>query len=311
MKKIKVGVVGVGRLGKEHARLYSLLSGVDLVGVVDANYERAKDVASKCRTVGYKDYKDLYGEVEAVSIAVPTDLHYPVARDFLQRGIHLLLEKPITRTTEEAKKLIQLAHRNKLIFQVGHIERYNAAIREIGELVKIPRFIESHRLAPYQPRGTEVGVVLDLMIHDLDIILHLVNSPIKRIEAIGVTVLSKHEDIANVRLLFQNGCVANVTSSRLSRDKLRKIRIFQSDSYISLDYLTQKIDLYRKKGDVISGEKISPQKLEPLKLEIEDFIKCVVKGKRPLVSGEEGMEVLKVALEIERQIHNQTLDHRL
>lgn len=303
MKKLKVGVIGVGRLGKEHARLYSLLPGVELAGVADIDYERAKDTAAQYRTVGYKDYKNLYEKVEAVSIAVPTDLHYTVAHNFLRRGIHLLLEKPITQTTEDAEKLIKLANRNKLIFQVGHIERYNAAIRKVEKLVKFPRFIESHRLAPYQPRGTEVGVVLDLMIHDLDIIIHLVNSPIKRIEAIGVAVLSKHEDIANVRLLFQNGCVANVTSSRLSREKMRKIRIFQSDSYISLDYLTQEIDLYRKKRGAISRERISLQRFEPLRLEIEDFIECVYRGRRPLVSGEEGKEVLKIALDIEKRIH--------
>ncbi len=302
MKKLKVGVVGVGRLGKEHARLYALLPGVELVGVADVDGARAKTVAARNGTVGYNDYEELYGKVAAVSIAVPTDLHYPVARDFLQRGIHLLLEKPMTRTTEEAEELIKLAKRNKLVFQVGHIERYNAAIREIETLIQSPRFIESHRLAPYQPRGTEVGVVLDLMIHDLDIILHLVDSPLKRVEATGVAVLSRHEDIANVRLLFQNGCVANVTSSRLSREKMRKLRIFQNDSYISLDYLVPAIDLYRKKEGTISREKISPRKVEPLRLEIEDFVACVSGGKRPLVSGEEGKEVLKVALEIERQI---------
>lgn len=302
MRKIKAGVVGVGRLGREHARLYSQLPDVELVGVADIDYERARDIAAQCRTVGCQNYDDLYGKVEAVSIVVPTDLHYPLARDFLKRGIHILLEKPVTQTTEEAEKLIRLAHRNKLIFQIGHVERYNAAVREVGKLIKSPRFIESHRLAPYQPRGTEVGVVLDLMIHDLDIILHLVNSPLERIEAIGVAVLSRHEDIANARLLFENGCVANVTSSRLSREKLRKLRIFQIDSYISLDYSTQEIDLYRKEGEGISRKKLSPPKIEPLKLEIEDFIKCVSTGRRPLVSGEEGKEVLGVALDIEEQI---------
>lgn len=302
MRKIKAGVVGVGRLGREHARLYSQLPDVELVGVADIDYERARDIAAQCRTVGCQDYDHLYGKVEVVSIVVPTDLHYPVARDFLKRGIHILLEKPVTRTMEEAEKLIRLAHRNKLIFQIGHVERYNAAVREVGKLIKSPRFIESHRLAPYQPRGTEVGVVLDLMVHDLDIILHLVNSPLERIEAIGVAVLSRHEDIANARLLFENGCVANVTSSRLSREKLRKLRIFQIDSYISLDYSTQEIDLYRKEGEGISRKKLSPPKIEPLKLEIEDFIKCVSTGRRPLVSGEEGKKVLGVALDIEEQI---------
>lgn len=292
----------MGRLGREHARLYALLPGAELVGVADINRRRAKDIAAQCRTVGCRDYKSLYGKVEAVSIVVPTDLHYPVARDFLKRGIHLLLEKPITRTAGEAERLIKLAQRHQLIFQIGHLERFNVAVREMEKLVKSPRFIESHRLAPYQPRGTEVGVVLDLMIHDLDIILYLVNSPLKRIEAIGVAALSRHEDIANARLLFENGCVANVTSSRLSREKLRKLRIFQSDSYISLDYLAQEIDFYQKKGKIIFQKKIAPPKLESLKLELEDFLECVSRGRKPRVSGEEGKEVLKVALEIERQI---------
>lgn len=292
----------MGRLGREHARLYSLLPGAELVGVADINQERAAGIATQYGIAGYRDYEHLYGKVEAVSVVVPTDFHYPVARDFLKRGIHLLLEKPITQTVEEAENLIKLAHRNKLIFQIGHVERYNVAIREIEKIIEYPRFIESHRLAPYQPRGTEVGVVLDLMIHDLDIILYLVKSPLKRIEAIGVAALSQHEDIANARLLFENGCVANVTSSRLSRERLRKLRVFQSDSYISLDYISQEIGFYQKKGKTISQEKITPPKLESLKLELKDFLECVSLGKKPRVSGEDGKDVLRVALEIERQI---------
>ncbi len=302
MKKIKVGVVGVGYLGKEHARIYCELPQTQLMGVADIDRRRCRQIANQCNTDDYSDYRDLFGKVSAVSIAVPTHLHYQVARDFLRQGIHLLLEKPITQTVKEADKLVQLASKRNLILQVGHIERYNAAFRQLETLVKAPRFIESHRLAPYQPRGTEVGVVLDLMIHDLDVVLHLVKSPIKRIEALGIAVLSKHEDIANARLLFQNGCVANVSASRLSQERMRKIRIFQVDSYISLDCLTQEVDLCRKKGKAIVRERISPEKMEPLRSEIEDFIDCVAKGRRPSVSGEEGKRALEVALEIEKQI---------
>ncbi|MCK4261955.1 Gfo/Idh/MocA family oxidoreductase [bacterium] len=302
MKKIKVGVVGVGHLGKEHARIYSRLPQTQLMGVADIDRRRCKQIASRYNTDGHIDYKDLFGKVSAVSIAVPTHLHCQVARDFLRQGIHLLLEKPITQTVEEAEKLIRLSSQRNLVLQIGHIERYNAAVRQLETLVKAPRFIESHRLAPYQPRGTEVGVVLDLMVHDLDLILHLVKSAIRRIEALGIAVLSKYEDIANARLLFENGCVAHVSASRLSQERMRKIRIFQRDSYISLDCLTQEVDLCRKRGKAIIRERISPDKTEPLRSEIEDFIGCVVSRRRPSVSGEEGKRVLEVALEIEKQI---------
>ncbi len=226
MKKVRVGVIGVGRLGREHARLYANMKKSVLVGVVDTMRERAVDIARKCRTESFTNYSSLFGKVDAVSIAVPTDLHYRIAKDFLGKGIHVLLEKPITQTLSQAGKLILLSEKNKVILQIGHIERFNLALRKLEKQVKNPRFIECHRLSPYQPRGTEVGVVLDLMIHDIDIILSLIKSPVRRIEAVGVKVLSPYEDIASARITFTNGAVANVTSSRISQEKMRKFRIF-------------------------------------------------------------------------------------
>ncbi|MBT9131948.1 gfo/Idh/MocA family oxidoreductase [candidate division NPL-UPA2 bacterium Unc8] len=303
MKKIKVAVIGVGHLGKEHARIYAAKQDAELCGVVDIDIHRARKIANAQNTNAFSSCEALYQQVEAVSIAVPTHLHHFIASGFLKQGINVLVEKPITRTTMEADELIRLARKNKVILQVGHLERYNGAIMELEKWIKSPRFIEAHRLAPYQPRGTEVGVVLDLMIHDLDIILYLVNSTPKRIEAMGVTVLSQDEDIANARIIFNNGCVANITSSRLSQERMRKLRIFQDDCYISLDYITQKIDLYQKKGKRIVHEEISPPKREPLALQLHDFLSSVRDGKPARISGEDGKKNLALALTIIRKIH--------
>jgi predicted dehydrogenase len=303
MRKIKVAVIGVGHLGKEHARIYAENAGAELCGVVDIDIRKARKIAKLQNTNAFSSPGALYQQVEAVSVVVPTHLHYEIASGFLKRGINVLVEKPITRTTMEADKLIHLARKYKVILQVGHLERYNGAIMELEKWIKSPRFIEAHRLAPYQPRGTEVGVVLDLMIHDLDIILYLVNSTPKRIEAMGVTALSADEDIANARITFNNGCVANITSSRLSQEKMRKLRIFQDDCYISLDYIAQKIDLYQKKGKKIVHEEISPPKREPLALELHDFLNSVRDGKPARISGEDGRKNLALAITIVRKIH--------
>ncbi len=302
MGKLKVGVVGVGRLGSQHARVYSELPTSELVAVADVDGRRARRIAKRYKVTAETDYRELYDVVDAVSIAVPTHLHHEVGKDFLEKGIHILLEKPITSKLEEAEELLTLAKRKDLILQIGHIERFNAAIIELEKVVGEPRFIESHRLSSWDPRGTEVGVVLDLMIHDIDIILHLVNSPIEKIDALGVSVLSKYEDIANTRITFANGAVANVTASRVSEEGMRKLRIFQRDAYISLDYLRQDFSIYRKKGKRILKETLSLKKVEPLRLELEDFISCINKGRKPLVSGEKGKEALEVALEITRKI---------
>ncbi len=302
MKKVLVGVVGVGRLGAEHARVYSEIKGASLVGVADKIEVRAKEIARKWGTKSFRDYSSLFGKIEAVSIAVPTDVHYKTAKAFLERGVHVLLEKPITQTLSQAKKLISLSERKKVILQVGHIERFNSALQELEKHVKNPRFIECHRLSPYQERGIEVGVVLDLMIHDIDIILNLIKFPIRRIEATGVKVLSGYEDIANARITFTNGAVANVTSSRISREKMRKMRIFERDTYTSVDFLHQTISIYKRTARGITRANPQIKKVEPLKLELKHFVNCVLKKHKPLVSGKPAKEALQIALQIARKI---------
>ncbi len=308
MKKLKVGVVGVGHLGQHHARIYSQMAGVELVGIVDVDEERARKISQEQRTVPYRDYSQILDKVEAVSIAVPTLLHYEVAQGFLEKKVHVLIEKPITPTIGEAEELFRLARQNNLILQVGHIERFNAAIQELEKRVDNPRFIESHRLGPFKERATDMGVVLDLMIHDIDIILTLVKSEISRLDASGTPVLSRKEDIANARLKFENGCVANMTASRLTRDEMRRIRVFQKNAYISLDFSKQELVIYRKvtrphKEIVVEKPKIA--KGEPLKKELESFVECVREGKKPLVSEEEVKKALGIVTRILGEINNE------
>jgi predicted dehydrogenase len=305
---VRVGVIGVGHIGEHHARVYSQLQGVELAGVVDIDQKRREKVAREYKTTAYADYEQIFHKVDAVSVVVPTDLHYPVAKDFLERGVHCLVEKPITLTLEEAEDLLGIARRKNLILQIGHIERFNSAILEAQKYIKEPKFIEAYRLGPYDPRMANIGVVLDLMIHDIDIVLYLVRSPVRSIDAIGGSVLSQNEDIANARINFQNGCVANISASRVSLEKFRKIRIFQKDVYISLDYVRQSLKIYRKKGKEVKSMKdmmvLRPQlkKTDPLKEELTHFVQCVERGRKPLVSGEHGRDALGVALEILRKI---------
>lgn len=309
MKQVKVAVVGVGHLGQHHARIYAELNNVNLVGVVDLDVNRAKQIAEQYHTKAYPTIKHLFEQknVDAVSIVVPTSAHFQIAQYILKTGIHCLVEKPITASLDEATELVRLANQKKLILQVGHVERFNVAVRELSKLLKQPRFIESHRLAPFDPRVKDVGVVLDLMIHDLDIILTVVKSQIVAIEAVGVAVLTHHEDIANAHIKFDNGCIANVTASRVSPDKMRKIRIFQSDAYFSLDYALPELEVYRKvvreSKPQIEYQKVNVEKQEPLKLELQSFLSCVRAGRKPIVSGEHGRDALELALEITRLIH--------
>ncbi len=298
MEKIRVGVIGVGRLGAEHARIYSAMEEAELAGAADIDPARGAEIAGKCGTAYFPDYRMLEGKVDAVSIAVPTDRHCSAASFFLERGVHVLLEKPVTETLEQADRLIELSEAKGVILQVGHIERFNSALSRASNEIKNPRFIECHRLAPYQPRGTEVSVILDLMIHDIDIILDMVRSPVAEIAALGVNVLSADIDIANARLSFENGAVANITSSRVSREKLRKLRIFAPNSYVSINFLDQSATSCRRKDGNIAVEQISVEKDEPLRLELEHFIYCIVHKKPPLVSGRQGREALRVALSI-------------
>jgi len=302
MHKLKVGVIGVGHLGSIHAKIYKESPNCQLVGISDNNPESLKQVSSKLRVPGYADYRELFGKVEAVSVAVPTSLHHSVATEFLNAGIHTLVEKPFTLTLEEADDLIKIAAKNNLTLQVGHIERFNSAFAATLKIIKLPKFIECHRLSSFPNRSLDVGVVLDIMIHDIDIVLGLVNSPLERIDSVGVNVLTKFEDIANARLTFKNGCVANLTASRVSEESMRKIRIFQEDTYISLDYKNAEACVYRKIGLQITKEKLPIEKEQPLQKELESFISCVVNRLTPLVDGQVARGALAVALEIQKQI---------
>jgi predicted dehydrogenase len=302
--EIRTGVIGVGYLGQHHARIYSSMPGVKLVGVADINKERADEIAKTYSTTPFYDHRELLDKVDAVSIVVPTVLHHKVAMDIIANDIDILLEKPITTTIAEAEDLIREADGHSLILQIGHLERFNAAMMALAKIIKGPRFIESHRLGPFIDRGTDVSVILDLMIHDIDILLSLVASEVEEIRAVGVPVLSSDIDIANARIEFKSGCVANVTASRISKEKMRKIRIFQEDAYISLDYQAQELFVYRKAGGdglekpKIAMDRIEVEKGEPLQAELTAFIDSVRRRTRPLVSGHEGKEALKVALKV-------------
>ena len=302
MNKLKVGVVGVGHLGSIHTKVYSKLDNVKFVGVCDCNVEKSLAVGKKYHTASYVDYEDLFGKVDAVSIAVPTSLHYNIAKDFLKHDIHVLVEKPITKTLTEADELIEIAKERKLVLQVGHVERFNSAVMAIEPYLQRPKFIECQRLGPFHKRVGDVGVVLDLMIHDIDIVLGLVKEDAAIIEAVGLSTISDHEDIANVRIIFNDGAIADITASRVTKDVVRKIRIFQEDSYISLNYLTQEVAIFRKTGSNILKEKIRVKKKEPLKRELKSFIECVQAGTKPIISGVEGRRALAVALEILEKI---------
>jgi len=302
MHKIRVGVVGVGHLGGLHAQIYREMENCSLVAVCDIDKARLDQISSALNVPGYANYEELFGKVDAVSVAVPTRLHYKIAYDFLKHNIHALVEKPFTPNLKEADSLIKLAQKNKLILQVGHIERFNSAFAATLAIIKNPKFIECHRLSPFPYRSLDVGAVLDIMIHDIDIILGLVNSKIKKIESVGVNVLTQFEDIANSRITFENGCVANLTASRVSDEIMRKIRIFQEDTYISLDYKEAKACVYKKSDLTITKVDLPIEKEQPLKKELESFLACVLEHREPLVSGRIARKALKVALKIQNQI---------
>jgi predicted dehydrogenase len=311
LNKLRVGVVGVGYLGKFHAEKYAQMDHVDLIGIVDLNKSQAEEIARKLFTKTYTNHQDLFGKVDAVSVAVPTPIHFAVAKDFLENNVDVLIENPITTTLEEADELIRIAESKNLIIQVGHIERFNPVVVALEDLVEQPRFIESHRLSIYKERCTDVSVVLDLMIHDIDMILNFVGYGIKNIHAAGIPLISKHTDIANARLEFENGCVANVTASRISTKDERKIRLFQSNAYISVDFVNQKTTVIRKEeqdhNGLIPGTKIQQQCLtkgDALRDELNSFVTAVIDRKAPKVTGRMGRDALKIALNIMEQIHN-------
>jgi len=302
MDKIKVAVVGVGHLGKHHARIYSKLKNAQLVGICDCAARRAKKIAHQYRTTPHADYHQLLGKVNAVSIAVPTEKHFPIVKDFLIQKTHVLVEKPITNNLTHAQELVRLAKQNNCLLQVGHIERFNPAVKAAESIIKNPRFVECHRLGPFTKRNLDVGVVLDLMIHDIEIILGFIKSPIISIDAVGVQLLTPHEDIANVRLRCKNNEVINLTASRLSKKEMRKIRIFQEGAYISLDYTKQKLEIYKQRNKRIIRSRIPIKPAEPLKPQLKSFIDCIINNKKPKVSGDEATQALSIALEIIKQI---------
>lgn len=309
MSAMRAAVIGVGYLGNFHAQKYAALPDVELVGVVDNDLKRAGEVAAHVGTRAYGDHRELIGMVDAVSVVVPTQYHFDVARDFLAAGVHVLIEKPITVTVEEADELIAIADRQKVVFQVGHLERFNPVLVALDGVLDGPRFIESVRIAPFKPRGTDVNVVLDLMIHDIDLIQHIVGSPVERIDAIGAPVFTGEEDIANARIVFRNGCVANVTASRISLKSERKMRIFQRDAYLTLDFQNRKVLIARKgPGELFPGVpnvKVDEQELgqaDALMNEIRSFVEAIRSGTRPQVSGREGKMALETALKINESL---------
>ncbi len=300
--KVKVGVVGVGHIGREHARIYSRLPGVEMVGVYDIDTAIRRRIAQQYGIRAFESLEEVAAQTDALSVATPTHTHFEIAQFFLQAGKHLLIEKPITDNLTQAESVVALAREKNLVLQVGHIERFNPALRALESQLTHPMFIEAHRLSPYPGRSTDIGVVLDLMIHDLEIILHLVRSPILSVDAVGMPVLSVGEDIANARLRFANGCVANITTSRISPEKMRKIRVFQDDAYLSLDYQSQSGEVYRKVGPRITREKILVEKDEPLKLELAAFTQCVNEKRAPVVDGRKAADALEVAMQITKLI---------
>lgn len=307
MAQIKSAVIGVGYLGKFHAQKYAELPQSELVAVCDSNAEAASSVAGDLKTRAFNSINDLLSEIDAVSIVVPTQLHHEIAKRCLQAGKHVLLEKPMTTTLEEANELISLAKDNNCVLQIGHLERFNPAILALENTLSEPLFIESHRVAPFNPRGADVNVILDLMIHDIDIILDIVGSDVEDIDAKGVAVLSNDIDIANARIKFSNGCVANVTASRAGMKSERKMRIFQHDAYISVDFQNKKVGIHRKgDGEMFPGianiesEDHEFEQGDALKAEIESFLDCISNNKMPKVSGEAGARALATAIEITR-----------
>lgn len=302
MSKLRVGVVGVGHIGRNHARLYSELPSADFTAILETDVSKARALEQEFGVKAAESVEQFAEHVDAASIATPTSSHFAIARQLLDLGKHLLIEKPITEDPAHAAELAKLAAERGLVLQVGHVERFNPVLSALEERLTRPRFIEAHRLSPYPNRSTDVGVVLDLMIHDLEIILHLVRSPVEAIDAVGVPVLSRGEDIANARLRFENGCVANVTSSRISPEQMRKIRVFQEDAYLSLDYQSQTGEIYRRSATGISREDVPIEPEEPLKRQLASFLECAATGRAPKVSGFQATAALELAVEITKRI---------
>ncbi len=301
--KLRVGVVGVGSLGQHHARILAQIPDAKLVGVYDVRPSRAEEIARRFRTRAYPSLEALLDEVDAVSCVVPTSAHYEVGKTILEAGRHLFMEKPITRTREEGEALVRLAQEKGVILQVGHVERFNPAFLAVRDRIRNPRFMEIRRLARYNPRGTDVDVILDLMIHDLDLVLWLVESQPVKVEALGVPVLTDKIDLANARITFDNGTLVDITASRTSMERTRKLRVFKENLYASVNLLARDVELYirREDGTVLPYFPMVDRLQEPLRLELESFVRSVITQTPPEVSGEDGLRALELALWIRRE----------
>ncbi len=308
--KLRVGVIGVGHLGEYHVQKYNAMPAVKLVGVVDTNPDRANEIQQRYNVRAYRRYQDILGKVDAVSLCVPTEIHFDLAQDILSRGIHILIEKPITYKLEDANNLVSLAQKKGLVLQVGLVERFNPAVEKMESLLNRPTFIESHRMNLFTTRGIDVDVVLDLMIHDLDIILHVIPSEVKEFHAVGMSVITEKTDVANARMIFENGTVANLTASRVSNKTLRKIRVFQPNAYLSVNFIKREISVISFDVDVNSSSdfpQITSNNMrfpdsDPLADEISSFVNAVINGTEPIVTGRDGLRALKYALGIIDQI---------
>lgn len=309
MSKVRCAVVGVGYLGRFHAQKYQLIPEAELVAVCDASADRAQEVAKELGVKALSDYKELKGQVDAVTIAATTRMHYEIAKFFLSNGVHVNVEKPMTVTVEEGEELVRLARENNLKLQVGHVERFNPALQAAQGKLGVPLFIECHRLAPFKPRGVDVDVVLDLMIHDLDVILSLVISPVKSVSGVGTPVLTKVVDIANVRIEFESGTIANVTASRVSQNATRKFRVFQRQQYLSIDFGSGEVNLTTKTGEwkddhvPLEFESWNLEKGDALLEETKAFVNSVRTGAPVVVSGEDGLVALRMAIDIQKEIY--------
>ena len=312
MDKIRVGVIGVGYLGQFHAEKYSRMDDVQLIGVVDTDRARAKEVAAMFGTRAFTDYRELFGQIDAVSIVVPTEYHFAVGADCMNHDLDVLIEKPMAASLDQADELIRIAKSRGRVMQIGHLERFNPAVIALDDIVHDPMFIEAHRLGIFKDRSTDVSVVLDLMIHDIDIIMNVVKAEIKNIHAMGAPVICEHADIANVRLEFASGCVANVTASRISTKNQRKIRLFQKDAYVSVDFTSRKITTIRRDGSTACADSLIPgmdiqqlsfSEADVLEDELLSYVQAVRTRRTPVVSGTAGRKALQVALSITDQIN--------
>jgi predicted dehydrogenase len=303
--RVKIAVIGVGYLGTQHTRILSYLENAELIGVVDINYDKAMEIGNRHGVKYYKDYKDVIDLIDAAVVATPTSEHYSIAKDLIVHEKSVLVEKPITETIEQGEKLVQIAKEKNVVLQVGHLERFNPAVEELEKIVTEPKFIEVHRLGSFSARSLDIDVILDLMIHDLDIILALVKDEVKIIKATGTHVLTDKIDIANARLEFQSGCVANVTASRVHHGKIRKLRVFQPNVYFSVDYIDQEVKIFSLDGEKINTETLRIKKEEPLKKELENFLQGVMGKKKVKVTGEEGLIALKLAYQVLKEAQSE------